>query len=66
MMRKRPKLIGVRLIPWELNGDIYGVACEYDDRITTREMWGSYDETAVAVSLRQRDIASEVKNLKRA
>ena len=36
------------------------------DGITTREMWGSYGETAVAVSLRQRDIASEVKNLKRA
>jgi hypothetical protein len=66
MMRKRPKLIGVRLIPWEMNGDIYGVACEYDDGMTTREMWGSYGETAVAVSLRQRDIASEVKNLKRA
>lgn len=49
-----------------MNGDIYGVACEYDDGITTREMWGTYGETVVAVSLRQRDIASEVKNLKRA
>ena len=64
-MRKRPKLIGVRLIPWEMNGDVYGVVCEYDDGITTREMWGSYGETMVAVSLRQRDVVSEV-NLKRA
>ena len=30
-----------------------------------REMWGSYGETMVAVSLRQRDIVSEM-NLKRA
>ena len=64
-MRKRPKLIGVRLIPWEMSGDVYGVACVYDDGISTREMWGSYGETMVAVSLRQRDIVSEM-NLKRA
>jgi hypothetical protein len=66
MMRKRPKLIDVRLIPWEMNGDIYGVACEYDDGVTTREMWGGYGEAVVAVSLRQLDIAAEVKNLKQA
>ncbi len=64
-MRKRPKLIAVRLIPWEMSGDIYGLACAYDDGVTTREMWGSYGETVVAVSLRQRDVVSEV-NLKRA
>jgi hypothetical protein len=64
-MRKKPKLIGVRLIPWEMKGDVYGIACEYDDGVTIREMWGSYGETVIAVNLRQRDISSEV-NLKRA
>ena len=63
---RRPNLIGVRLIPWEMDGDVYGVACEYDDGITVREMWGSYGETLTAVSLRQRDIASEAKSFRRA
>ena len=64
-MRKRPKLIGVRLIPWEMKGDVYGMACEYDDGVTTRELWGSYAEAVQAVSLRRGDLASE-ENLKRA
>ena len=64
-MRTKLKLIGVSLIPWDLKGDVYGVACEYDNGFTSRERWGSFDETVIAVSARERNIASEV-NLKRA
>jgi len=62
-MRKKPKLIAARLIPWEMNCDVFGVACEYDDGVSTRERWGTYQETMLAVHLRQREIVSEV-NLK--
>ena len=64
-MRNRPKLVSVRIIPWELNGDVFGIACAYDDGIEARERWGSYEETLIAATIRQRDIASEM-NLKRA
>ena len=64
-MRKRPQLIGVRLIPWEMNSDLYGIACDYDDGETVRELWGTYGETAIAVSVRKNDIVSRV-NLRRA
>jgi len=63
--RKKPNLIGVRIIPWEMNGEVFGIACAYDDGVETREMWGSYEETLIVATLRQRDIVSAV-NLKRA
>lgn len=65
MMCKRPRLISVRMIPWEMNRDIFGIACEYDDGVTEREMWGTQEETELAVCLRSREIVAEV-NLKRA
>ena len=63
-MRRRPVLIGVRIVPWEMNCDLFGIACDYDDGESTREMWGSYLETMLAVDLRQSEIASAV-NIKR-
>ena len=64
-MARRPVLLSVRIIPWEIHGGLYGIACEYDDNVETREPWGTYHETQVAVSLRQRDIVSAI-NFKRA
>jgi hypothetical protein len=60
-MHKRPQLIDVRLIPWEMAGDLYGIACEYDDGVTVREPWGGYAETLIAVAIRKRDIATHVR-----
>jgi hypothetical protein len=57
-------LIGVRIVPWEMECDLFGIVCEYDDGETTREMWGSYLETRLAVDIRQGDIVSAV-NIKR-
>jgi hypothetical protein len=59
-MRKKLELVGVRLIPWDVKGGVYGVACEYDNGFTSHERWGSFDETVVAVSMRERNIASHV------
>jgi hypothetical protein len=64
-MHEKPELIGVRLIPWEMNSDLYGIACEYSDGITIREPWGPYGEAVIAVNLRKKDVVSRV-NLKRA
>ena len=64
-MRKRPNLIGVRIVPWEMDVDVFGIVCEYDDCIETREVWGTYEETEIAATLRQRDIVSAM-NLRRA
>jgi hypothetical protein len=64
-MRKRPNLIGVRIVPWEMDADLYGIVCEYDDGIEVREMWGTYAETEIAATLRQQDIVSAM-NLRRA
>lgn len=64
-MRRRPLLIDVRLVPWEMNSDVYGIACDYDDGVSTRELWGTYGETVIAVSIRKRDIVLPV-NLRRA
>jgi hypothetical protein len=64
-MRKRPNLIGVRIVPWEMDVDVFGIVCEYDDGIETREVWGTYEETEIAATLRQRDIVSAM-NLRRA
>jgi len=63
-MRRRPMLIGVRAVPWEMDSDLFGIVCEYDDGETTREMWGSYLETRLAVDIRQGDIVPAV-NIKR-
>ncbi|MPZ38822.1 MAG: hypothetical protein GEU95_12310 [Rhizobiales bacterium] len=63
-MRRRPQLVDVRLIPWEMNCDLYGIACEYDDGETVREVWGTYGETMIAVSVRKKDVVSRV-NLRR-
>ena len=63
-MRRRPMLIGVRIVPWEMERDLFGIVCEYDDGETTREMWGSYLETMLAVELRQSEIVPAV-NIKR-
>ena len=63
-MRRRPMLIGVRVVPWEMECDLFGIVCEYDDGETTREMWGSYLETRLAVDIRQGDIVRAV-NIKR-
>jgi hypothetical protein len=57
-------LIDVRIVPWEMECDLFGIVCEYDDGETTREMWGSYVETMLAVDLRQSEIVSTV-NIKR-
>jgi hypothetical protein len=53
-----PNLVSVRIIPWEMNGDLFGIACEYDDGIEVREVWGTYEQTLIAATLRQRDIIS--------
>jgi hypothetical protein len=63
-MRRRPKLIDVRIVPWEMECDLFGIVCEYDDGETIREMWGSYLETRLAVDIRQGDIVPAV-NIKR-
>ena len=63
-MCRRPMLIGVRVVPWEMDSDLWGIVCEYDDGETTREMWGSYLETRLAVDIRQGDIVPAV-NIKR-
>ena len=63
-MRKRPQLTDVRLVPWEMDSDVYGIACDYDDGVYTRERWGTYGETIIAVSIRKKDIVSPV-NLRR-
>jgi hypothetical protein len=55
-MHKKPRLIGVHVIPWEPNRDLYGIACWYDDGVVEREIWGSQSDTIVAVQLRARDI----------
>jgi hypothetical protein len=63
-MRRRPRLIGVRIVPWEMNCNLFGIVCDYDDGESTREMWGGYAETMRAVVLRQSEIVSAV-NTKR-
>jgi hypothetical protein len=62
-MHPRPRLIAVRLVPWELDNGVYGIACEYSDDIEHRERWGTKEETEIAVALRERDIYSPA-NLK--
>ena len=51
--------------PLENVRDIFGISCEYKDGVTEREMWGTKQETELAVCLRSREIVSEI-NLKRA
>jgi hypothetical protein len=62
--RKRPRLVNVHVIPWDKPIGLYGIACDFDDGITYREMWGTKEQAELMASLRRRDIFTEV-NLKR-
>ena len=64
-MRKRPQLVDVRIIPWEMSGDVFGIACEFDDGVEVREKWGTFEKTLQAAMLRKQDIVSVI-TLKRA
>ena len=59
-MRKRPQLVDVRIIPWEMSGDVFGIACEFDDGVEAREKWGTLEETLQAAMLRKQDIVSVI------
>lgn len=63
--RIRPRLINVRVIPWNDTLGIYGIACDYDDGVTEQEPWGRLQETEYAATLRRQDIFAPA-NLRRA
>ena len=58
-MHRRPRLVGVRVVPWEANRDFYGIACYYSDGVVEREPWGTEAETVIAAQLRALDIYSK-------
>jgi hypothetical protein len=62
-MHPRPRLIAVRIIEWELESCLYGIVCYYTDGVSYREMWGTKEETELAVRLRERDIYSSANLL---
>ena len=59
-MRERPRLVGVRIIPWEMSGNVFGIASEFDDHVEVREKWGTFEETLQAATLRKQDIVSVI------
>jgi len=56
MTRRKPELISVRVIPWDLQRGLYGMLCEFDDGETFGELWGSREQTELAAAIRARDI----------
>jgi hypothetical protein len=42
---------------------LYGIACDYNDGVSFHEVWGSREETELAVAVRERDIYAP-ENLK--
>jgi hypothetical protein len=60
MRKRRPRLIGVSVIQWEPNRDLYGIACEYTDGVVEREPWGTEEESIIAARVRAQDIFSKV------
>ena len=56
-MRKKPELVSVSMIVWDLNRSLYGLVTVFDDGYSHREPWGNYDETFHMLKLRSRDIA---------
>ncbi len=63
--RTRPRLVNVRVIPWNDVSGLYGIACDYDDGVTEQEPWGDRATTEYAANLRRRDIFAAA-NLRRA
>jgi len=58
MIRRKPELVSVRVIPWDEAKGLYGIFCEFDDGETVGEMWGTRDETEIAAAIRAADIGS--------
>jgi len=56
MTRRKPELVSVRVIPWDVRNGLYGILCEFDDGETVGEMWGTRDETELAAAIRATDI----------
>lgn len=56
MTRRKPELVSVRVIPWDMPNGIFGILCEFDDGETVGEMWGTRDETEIAAAIRAADI----------
>lgn len=54
--RRRPALVSVRVIPWDVANGLYGILCEFDDGETFGEPWGSLEETRVAAAVRAGDM----------
>jgi hypothetical protein len=61
---KRPRLVNVHVIPWDKPTGLFGIACDYDDGVSFREMWGSKEECELIASVRRREIFTDA-NLKR-
>ena len=61
---KRPRLVSVRVVRWPKVEGMYGVACDYDDGVTSVEPWGAQVDAEVMVEIRRRDICTEA-NLRR-
>jgi hypothetical protein len=54
--KRKPELVGVRVIPWDLQQGLFGLVHEFDDGEHVCEVWGSWEETEVAAAIRMQDI----------
>jgi hypothetical protein len=53
---KKPELVSVSMIVWDLKRGVYGLVTTFDDGVYIREPWGSYDDTFNMVVARSCDI----------
>ena len=56
MTRRRPELVGVRVVPWDEPRGLFGLIYEFDDGETIGEAWGTREETLLAAIIRKQDI----------
>jgi hypothetical protein len=56
MTRRKPELVSVRVIPWDVQQGLYGLFYEFDDGETFGEMWGTREECELAAAIRAQDI----------
>jgi hypothetical protein len=54
--RRKPELIGVRVVPWDESSGLYGMLYEFDDGETFGERWGTREQTELAARVRALDI----------
>jgi hypothetical protein len=59
MRRKKPELVDVQVIQWDVLGGLYGVMTTYDDGVVEREPWSDLAHTRLTVALRRMEIRQE-------